>query len=108
MVAYDIEMTSGRELFALAGAASASPSPPNSYWHFKTAKYPVEKVIEEAADIGFDGVEILHRQMTGESPAYVNKLKRMAFARGLALPMLSIHQDSVLPGKEERARKVLT
>jgi hypothetical protein len=34
-----------------------------SYWHFKTEKYPIEKVIDSAAALGFDGVEILHRQM---------------------------------------------
>jgi sugar phosphate isomerase/epimerase len=63
-----------------------------SYWHFKTPRYPVEKVIEDAARIGFDGVEILHRQMGDESPAYINKLKQAAFRNGLALPMPSIHQ----------------
>src|SRR5262245_66229435 len=64
-----------------------------SYWHFRTEKYPIEQVIENAARLGFDGVEILHRQMADESPAYVNKLKQLAFRHGLALPMLSIHQD---------------
>ncbi|HKC88066.1 MAG TPA: twin-arginine translocation signal domain-containing protein, partial [Blastocatellia bacterium] len=37
-----------------------------SYWHFDKVKYPIEKVIENAARLGFDGVEILHRQMEGE------------------------------------------
>ena len=32
-----------------------------SYWHFDKVKYPIEKVIENAARLGFDGVEILHR-----------------------------------------------
>ena len=68
-----------------------------SYWHFKTEKYPIEKVIEHAAALGFDGVEILHRQMDNETPAYVNGLKQAAFRNGLALPMLSIHQDFVDP-----------
>jgi hypothetical protein len=39
-----------------------------SYWHFDKVKYPIEKVIENAAKIGFDGVEILHRQMENETP----------------------------------------
>lgn len=77
-----------------------------SYWHFRTPKYPVEKVIEDAARIGFDGVEILHRQMTDESPAYVNMLKQAAFRHGLALPMLSIHQDFISPKPEERQEAV--
>ena len=61
-----------------------------SYWHFRTEKYPIERVIEHAARLGFDGVEILHRQMAEESPAYCNKLKQLAFKNGLALPMLSL------------------
>ena len=73
-----------------------------SYWHFKESKYPVERVIEDAARLGFDGVEILHRQMDGESPEYVNRLKQAAFRRGLAMPMLSIHQDFVSPDAKER------
>ncbi len=77
-----------------------------SYWHFRTERYPVEKVIDDAARLGFDGVEILHRQMTDESPAYVNKLKQAAFRNGLALPMLSIHQDFVFPGAEDRQKHI--
>ncbi len=77
-----------------------------SYWHFKTEKYPIEKVIEHAAKTGFDGVEILHRQMENETPAYINKLKRLAFTHGLSLPMLSIHQDFVHPSPEERKKAI--
>ena len=77
-----------------------------SYWHFKTEKYPIEKVIENAAALGFDGVEILHRQMADESPAYLNKLKRLAFVNGLSLPMLSIHQDFVSPDVAERKKAI--
>jgi sugar phosphate isomerase/epimerase len=77
-----------------------------SYWHFRTEKDPIEKVIEQAAELGFDGVEILHRQMTDESPAYVSGLKKAAFRNGLALPMLSIHQDFVSPEAAERTRDV--
>jgi sugar phosphate isomerase/epimerase len=73
-----------------------------SYWHFKPEKYPIENVLDDAARLGFDGVEVLHRQMTDESPAYIHKLKRQAFLNGLDLVMLSIHQDFVSPSKEER------
>src|SRR5687767_6557928 len=72
----------------------------------RTAKYPVEQVIENAARLGFDGVEILHRQMTDESPAYLNRLKQAAFRNGLALPMLSIHQDFISPKPDERDEAV--
>ena len=78
-----------------------------SYWHFKPEKYPIEQVIDDAARIGFDGVEVLHRQMTDESPAYVSKLRRQAFLNGLDLVMLSIHQDFVSPSAEERRKHVL-
>ncbi len=77
-----------------------------SYWHFKTEKYPIEKVIANAASLGFEGVEVLHRQMTDETPAYVNGLKRAAFRNGLALPMLSIHQDFVDPDPAARQKDV--
>jgi L-ribulose-5-phosphate 3-epimerase len=119
-------MPSRRELLYMAGAAFApfvsSPaaqmrrafSPGRiklavstySYWHFRTAKYPVEQVITDAARLGFDGVEILHRQMTDESPAYLNQLKQAAFRNGLDLVMLSIHQDFISPKTEERDEAV--
>ncbi|MBM3738098.1 MAG: sugar phosphate isomerase/epimerase [Acidobacteria bacterium] len=77
-----------------------------SYWHFKTEKYPVEKVLDDAARLGFDGVEILHRQMRDETPGYVNQLKRQAFALGLDLYMLSIHQNFVSPDAAVRRQNV--
>jgi len=77
-----------------------------SYWHFRAPKYPIEKVIDDAARIGFDGVEILHRQMENESSAYVNGLKRRAFEQGLSLVMLSIHQDFVFPDRAERQKHI--
>ena len=77
-----------------------------SYWHFEPQKYPVQKVIEQAGRLGFEGVEILHRQMDDETPAYVNSLKQLAFRHGLSLPMLSIHQDFVSPDAAERQEAV--
>ncbi len=100
--------------FAGRTARAAAPERPRiplavstySYWHFRTERYPVEKVIDEAARIGFDGVEILHRQMAEESTVYMNGLKRRAFDAGLALVMLSIHQDFVDPDPEKRREAV--
>jgi len=77
-----------------------------SYWHFKGDKYPIEAVIEEAGRLGFDGVEVLHVQMTGESTAYLNQLKRLAFRNGLDLIQLSIHQDFVSPDAQERRKHI--
>jgi sugar phosphate isomerase/epimerase len=98
-----------------APPAAASPGgPPRirmavstySYWHFDPVKYPIEKVIDDAATLGFDGVEILHRQMESESPSYVSGLRRAAFLSGLDLVMLSIHQDFVSPDAAERKKDV--
>ncbi len=77
-----------------------------SFWHFRGDKYPVQNVIDSAAEMGFDGVEVLHRQMDDETPAYVNMLKRRAFEQGLSIPMLSIHQDFVAAEASERQKGI--
>ncbi len=77
-----------------------------SYWHFKTAKVPIETVIDEAARLGFEGVDILHRQMEGEDNAYLQKLKRHAFLSGIDLICLSIHQGFVFPDAAERQKNI--
>lgn len=70
-----------------------------SYWHFKGDKFPIEKVIDEAAKLGLDGIDVLHRQMEGEDNAYLQKLKKHAFVNGIAMTCLSIHQGFVSPDK---------
>ncbi len=77
-----------------------------SYWHFTKEKYPIEKVIEHAALTGFEGVEILHRQMAEEGKPYLNRLKRAAWDNGLSLFFLSIHQNFVQPDKVKRQEHV--
>ena len=85
-----------------------------SYWHFKTAKVPIETVIEKSAEIGVEGVDILHRQMDLEekSPldaagrAYLRKLKRHAFRNGIDLICVSTHQSFVNPKPEEITKNV--
>lgn len=117
---------------ALAGtalaldAADAPPSaaPPKkriklgvstySYWHFRTERVPIETVIEKAALLGVEGVDILHRQMDiGEKApldapgrAYLQRLKRHAFTNGMDLICLSIHQDFVDPDPAYRRQQV--
>jgi sugar phosphate isomerase/epimerase len=71
-----------------------------SYWHFKGEKFPIEKVIDEAAKLGVEGIDILHRQMEGEDNGYLQKLKKHAFVNGIAFTCLSIHQSFVSPDKE--------
>ncbi|CAN1567575.1 IolE Sugar phosphate isomerases/epimerases [Spirosomataceae bacterium] len=77
-----------------------------SYWHFKGDKFPIEKVIDDAARMGLDGIDILHRQMEGEDNAYLQKLKRHAFENGIALTCLSIHQGFVYPDAAERKKHI--
>lgn len=77
-----------------------------SYWHFAKEKYPIEKVIEQAALIGFEGVEVLHRQMAEEGKPYLNRLKRAAWDNGLSLFFLSIHQNFVQPDKVKRQEHI--
>lgn len=78
-----------------------------SFWQFRNdALRSIEKCIDHAADMGFDGVEILHVQMEDESNGYLQKLKQHAFRRGLALCGFSTHQTFVSPDKEIRQKNV--
>jgi L-ribulose-5-phosphate 3-epimerase len=96
----------------LAAPALPAPKPfklgisTYSYWHFRTPKVPIETVIDEAARLDVEGVDILHRQMEGEDNAYLQKLKRNAFLNGVDLISLSIHQDFVTPDPAERKKDI--
>jgi L-ribulose-5-phosphate 3-epimerase len=81
-----------------------------SFWHFDetTDKWRnIEKCLETAADMGFDGVEILQVQMTDTSPAALNKIKRRAFTLGLDLMGFSTHQTFLSPDEQKRADNIL-
>jgi sugar phosphate isomerase/epimerase len=66
---------------------------------------PIETVIEKAADLGVEGLDVLHRQMelpereplTAAHRAYLQKLKRHAFRNGVAFVCLSTHQTFLSP-----------
>jgi len=105
------------------GAPASKPAPRKpiklgvstySYWHFKTERVPVETVIAKAAQLGVEGVDILHRQMdipekeplVAAHRPYLQKLKRHAFTNGVDLICLSIHQDFVDPSAEYRQKQV--
>ena len=77
-----------------------------SYWHFTKKKYPIEKVIDHAAELGVEGVDVLQVQMDGEAPGYLRKLKRHAFVNGVDLISLSIHQGFVSPDPKKRQRNI--
>jgi sugar phosphate isomerase/epimerase len=102
-------------LYAVRAAdPKATPTPGNriavstySFWQFRHEKLrDVETCIDLAADMGFDGVEILHRQMTDETNATLQKYKRRAFVNGLDLCGFSTHQGFLSPDKEVRQKNV--
>jgi hypothetical protein len=78
-----------------------------SFWQFKNEELrDIEKCIDLAGEWGFDGVEILHRQMTSEDNGYRQRLKRRSFVNGLALCGFSTHQGFVSPQPEERQKNI--
>jgi sugar phosphate isomerase/epimerase len=85
-----------------------------SYWHFKTEKVAIETVMDKAAALGVEGVDILHRQMAIEEKApldaagrsYLRRLKRHAFLNGLEIPCVSTHQSFVKPKPEDLTENV--
>ncbi|MBX3398502.1 MAG: sugar phosphate isomerase/epimerase [Gemmataceae bacterium] len=109
-------LTAGVAACALPNLRAAETSKPlrnrigvstYSFWQFKNeALRDVEKCIDLAATMGFDAVEILHRQMTDESNAALQKIKRRAFVNGLALCGFSTHQSFLYASKEERQKNV--
>ncbi|MEX0601423.1 MAG: sugar phosphate isomerase/epimerase family protein [Rhodothermales bacterium] len=79
-----------------------------SFWRFDGPRenYPIEWCIEQAADMGFDGVEILHIQMGSEENAHLQLLKRRAIELGVDLMGFSTHQGFVSPDAAERQENV--
>ena len=76
-----------------------------SFWQFNRNELrDIGTCIDLAAEWGFDGVEILHRQMTDESNATLQKIKQRAFVNGLDLCGFSIHQGWVSPDPEVRRK----
>src|SRR5437764_12075153 len=77
-----------------------------SFWQFRPERVEIETCLDAAAEMGFDGVEILHRQMREESNGYLQKLKRQAFSLGLDLCGFSTHQGFLFPEKAERQKNI--
>ena len=78
-----------------------------SFWQFRREEYrDVHRCIELAAASGFDGVELLHRQLESEDRSVLQRIKRHAFTLGLPLCGLSIHQGFVSPDPEVRRQNV--
>lgn len=77
-----------------------------SFWQFREQRVEIEDCIEQAALLGFDGVEILQVQMKEESNGYLQQLKRLAFSLGLDLMGFSTHQGFVSPDKAVRKQNI--
>jgi L-ribulose-5-phosphate 3-epimerase len=78
-----------------------------SYWQFRNKDLrSIETCIDLAADMGFDGVEILHRQMEQEDNGYLQRLKRRAFLLGLDLCGFSTHQTFLSPDRDVRRKNI--
>lgn len=78
-----------------------------SFWQFRNTPFRnIETCIDLAAEMGFDGVEILHRQMENEEPSYLQRLKQRAFRHGLPLCGFSTHQGFLSPDESVRQKNV--
>jgi L-ribulose-5-phosphate 3-epimerase len=85
-----------------------------SFWHFRGEPTPIETCCEMAADMGFDGVEILHVHMEEAAKAkgekvekpLLRRIKQRAFSLGLDLMGFSTHQGFVTPDAEKRQKNI--
>ena len=78
-----------------------------SFWQFNGDPPSIETCIDRAAEMGFDGCEILHVQMGEDiSNGRLQKLKQRAFRQGLDLCGFSTHQSFVKPDAAERQQNV--
>jgi len=94
---------------AASGARRGNPIAVSTYsfWRYRAdSRLKIEDCIALAADMGFDAVEILEKQMDRKDQAYLRSLKRQALVSGLALCGLSTHQGFVSPKAEERKANV--
>jgi L-ribulose-5-phosphate 3-epimerase len=78
-----------------------------SFWRFKDGlKLTMEECIDKAAEMGFDGLDILHIQMHRQDDQYLQQIKRRAMLNGIDLCGLSIHQGFVSPDKTKRQENI--
>jgi len=78
-----------------------------SFWGFKRDDLrPIDVCIEHAARMGFDGFEILQRQLASTDRAELMKIKRRAILLGIDLMGYSTHQGFLSPDKEARRKQL--
>lgn len=96
-----------------------TPSPPTkarpnrigissySFWGFKREDLrPIDVCLEHAARMGFDGFEILQKQLASTESAELMKIKRRAFLSGLDLMGYSTHQGFLSPDVAKRQQNI--
>ena len=99
---------------AQAGEAEVSSPGPNrigissySFWGFRRDDLrDLTVCLDHAARMGFDGLEILQRQLTSTENGELQKIKRHAFVNGLDLMGYSTHQGFLSPEKEKRQENI--
>lgn len=79
-----------------------------SFWRFGKAgrRATVLESIDQAAEMGFDGVEVLEVQMEKNDLSRRREIKRAALVNGLPLIGLSTHQGFVSPDKAKRDENI--
>lgn len=85
-----------------------------SFWHFRGEPVAIESCLEQAAEMGFDSMEILHVHMEEAAKAaggsvdkpLLRRIKQRAFLLGLDLMGFSTHQGFVTPDDEKRQKNV--
>lgn len=78
-----------------------------SFWGFqREALRDLPTCLDHAARFGFDGFEILQRQLISTDNSELQKLKRHAFLLGLDLMGYSTHQGFLSPDSEKRDAQV--
>ena len=92
-----------------SGARSGNPIAVSTYsfWRFREdSRMDIPTCIDQAAEMGFDAVELLLVQMQREDDSFLQSIKRQAFVNGLSLCGMSTHQGFVTPDPDERQRNV--
>lgn len=74
-----------------------------SFWGFNREDLrPIDICLEHAARMGFDGFEILQKQLASTDAAELMKIKRRAFLLGVDLMGYSTHQGFLSPDEAKR------
>lgn len=79
-----------------------------SFWQFNGKKEDSNMFycIDQASQMGFDGIELLLVQMSSEEHSHLMKIKKQAYHAGLALMGFSTHQGFVYPEKVKRQENI--